>query len=256
MENETEQEQKHDQSASSIHEVKQKSGIEKIFNSLAAYKVVLFSVVLVIIIVSVLWVNMTPDSGNPKNTSLTMIPDIKADEEQNKRRLAASKKEHESIKRLLKPILSRINERASVQTENSEFVKSELQDLAASINQLNKMITGLEVTHKELSRKVSVLTTGINAIAEDVQAIRATKRKPIASKKNHSVKKPPFVIDAIDVWDEVSYVAISQSGQGSFLKVGDKKSGWTLTDIDLVKGQVSFQGAAGNIYSTSIHGVK
>lgn len=242
----------HEQPTSSNKEAKQKSLIEKILNGPVAYKVVLSSVVMGIFAVSVLWVYVTPQAGNPNSTSLTMPSDINAYEEQKTNRLNASIKEYESIKRLLESISSRIDERESVQIENSVLVKSELQDMAESIKQINEMIFELGVSHKDLSRQISESISGLNAIAEDVQALKVAKHKFAARKKPRSVKKPPFVIDAIDVWDDVGYVAISQAGHVSFLKVGDQQSGWTLTDIDHLKGQASFQGAAGNVYSTSI----
>jgi len=241
-----------EQPTSSNKEAKKKSLIEKILNGPVAYKVVLSSVVMGIIAVCVFWVYVTPQAGNPNSTSLTMPPDIKAYEEQKTSRLNASRKEHESIKHLLESISSRIDERASVLIENSVLVKSELQDMAESIKQINEMISELGVSHKDLSRQISESNSGLNAVAEDIQALKVAKRKSTTRQKTRSVKKPPFVIDAIDVWGNVGYVAVSQAGHVSFLKVGDQQSGWTLTDIDHLKGQVSFQGAAGNVYSTSI----
>lgn len=242
----------HEKPTSLNKRVKQESLIENIFNGPVAYKVVVSSVVIGIIAVCILWVYVTPQEGNPSSNSLTMPSDIKVVEEQKTNRLKASRKEHESIERLLESISSRINERASVQIENSVFVKSGLQDIAVSIKQINEMITELGVSHKDLSHQISESNSGLNAIAEGVQALKVAKHKSTTRKKPRSVKKPPFVIDAIDVWDDVGYVAISQSGQVSFLKVGDQQSGWTLTHIDHLKGQVSFQGGAGNVYSTSV----
>ena len=76
--------------------------------------------------------------------------------------------------------------------------------------------------------------------------------KSVTRNKAKPVKKPPFVIDAIDVWDDVSYVAISQAGQVSFLKILDQQSGWTLTQIDHSKEQVSFKGPDDKVYTTSV----
>ena len=242
----------HEKPVSSNKEAKQKSLIENIVNGPVSYKVIIPSVVIGIIAACVLLVYVTPQADNPNRPSLTLPSDIKAIEEQKKSRLKASKEEYETIKRLLESILSRIDKRESVQIENSVLVKSELQDMAESSKQINEMIAELGVSHKDLSRQISESSSELNVIAKNVQALKIEKRKFTARTKPRSVKKPPFVIDTVDVWDDVGYVAISQSGHVTFLKVGDQQSGWTLTDIDHLKGQVSFQGVAGNLYLTTV----
>jgi hypothetical protein len=68
-------------------------------------------------------------------------------------------------------------------------------------------------------------------IVKDVRALKVVKRKPTAKHKPRPVKTPPFHIDAIDVWDDMTYVAVSQKGHVSFLKTGEQQSGWTVMHI-------------------------
>ena len=248
MKNDTE----HEQPISSNKKAGQKSVIENILNRPAAYKVVLSSVVIGIIVISVFWLAVTPKENKADRTSLILPTDIKVNDEHETRRLEASTKKHEAIKDLLESISNRIDERASVQIKDSVSINEEFLALTESIKQINEMISELGVDHKDLSSMSSESTSRLSTVAEDIQVLKATKRKSATRKKPHSVKKLPFIIDAIDVWDNVGYVAISQSGHTSFLKVGEQQSGWTLVGIDHLKGQVSFQGAAGNVYSTSI----
>jgi hypothetical protein len=248
MMNDTEREQP----KSTNSEAKNNSFIENAFNGPVAYKVVLSSVVIGIISVFVVWLSMAPQKGNSNIKSLVLPTDIRTDEVQKTNSLKASREEHELFNQLLESISSRIDGRALVQAENSALVKSEFQDFAESIKQVKELITELGTEQKAFSRQFSESISGLNSIAEDVHAMKVAKQKTTTRKKPRLVKKPPFVIDAIDVWDDVGYVAVSQAGQVSFLKVGDQQSGWTLTDIDHIKGQVSFQSAGGNVFSTAV----
>jgi hypothetical protein len=242
----------HEQPNSTICEAKKNSFIENAFNGPVAYKVVLSSVVIGIISVFVVWLSMAPQKGNSNIKSLVLPTDIRTDEVQKTNSLKASREEHELFNQLLESISSRIDGRALVQAENSALAKSEFQDLTESIKQIDEMMSELGESQKALIRQFSESISGLKSIAEDVHALKTSKQKTTTRKKPRLVKKPPFVIDAIDVWDDVGYVAVSQAGQVSFLKVGDQQSGWTLTDIDHIKGQVSFQSAGGNVFSTAV----
>ena len=79
--------------------------------------------------------------------------------------------------------------------------------------------------------------------------LQVVKRKPATPRKSLPIEIPPFDVDAIDVWDEVTYVAVSQPGYAAFLTVGEQQSDWTVTRIDYLQGTVDFQGPAGQAYS-------
>ena len=64
--------------------------------------------------------------------------------------------------------------------------------------------------------------------------------------------KPLVRAGNIDLWDDTVYVAISQSGQVTFLREGEHRSGWNVVHIDRAKGQVAFRGPAGQDYSASL----
>jgi len=85
-----------------------------------------------------------------------------------------------------------------------------------------------------------------------VHSLKAVKRQATARKPQHVVSAPPFHIEAIDLWDDLTYVAVSQKGQVFFLKAGEQQSGWTVTHIDRIKGQVGFRGPAGQAYTVSL----
>ncbi|HDH16210.1 MAG TPA: hypothetical protein ENG90_07000, partial [Gammaproteobacteria bacterium] len=155
MKNDTE----HEQPISSNKKAGQKSVIENILNRPAAYKVVLSSVVIGIIVISVFWLAVTPKENKADRTSLILPTDIKVNDEQESSRLEASTKEHETIKDLLESVSSRIDERASVQINDSASVKDELQALAENIKQINDMISELGAGHKDLSRLISESTS-------------------------------------------------------------------------------------------------
>ena len=91
-----------------------------------------------------------------------------------------------------------------------------------------------------------------DTLINETRAPKAVKHKPSARQKSHPVKTPPFQIDAIDVWDDLTYVAISQAGRIAFLKTGEQQSGWKFTHIDRLKGLVNLQDPAGQVHSISL----
>lgn len=248
MEIDTQQEQP----VPSENEINRNSIAEKLFAGPVAYKVVLASVVIGIIVVCVLWVFVARQAGNQNSMTPLTIPDIKTQEKAESTELINVQMEYEAIHRKLELVSNRIDENTSVQIERSAFVKNEITAMSDSINVIKAMITTLEVSHEEIGRQINESNSGLNALAKDVQALKVVKHKLTTRNKAKPVKKPPFVIDAIDVWDDVSYVAISQAGQVSFLKVGDQQSGWMLTQIDHSKEQVSFKGSDSKVYTTSV----
>lgn len=241
-----------EQQVPSENEINRNSIAEKLFAGPVAYKVVLASVVTGIIVVCVLWVFVARQAGNQNSMAPLTIPDVKTQEKAESTELINAQREYEAIHRKLELASNRIDENASVQIEHRAFVKNEITAMSDSINVIKEMITTLEGSHEEISRQINESRLGLNVLAKEVLALKVVKHKSATRNKAKPVKKPPFVLDAIDVWDGVGYVAISQAGQASFLKVGDQQSGWTLTRIDHSKEQVSFKGPDSKVYTTSV----
>ena len=127
-----------------------------------------------------------------------------------------------------------------------------LSVLAEQIQTMGVTIADLGKNNQNLSQRLSEATSRLDTLAKSVQALTVAKRKPIARKQPASATQPPFQIDAIDQWDDQTYVVVSQAGQVAFLKAGEQQSGWTLTHIDRLTGQVTFTGPAGTAYLVSI----
>jgi len=92
----------------------------------------------------------------------------------------------------------------------------------------------------------------MDTLINETRVLKAVKHKPSARQRTRSIKTLPFQIDAIDVWDDVTYVATSQAGRVAFLKTGEQQSGWKFTHIDRLKGQVNLQDPAGQVHSISL----
>jgi hypothetical protein len=127
-----------------------------------------------------------------------------------------------------------------------------LSVLAEQIQTMGVTIADLGKNNQNLSQRMSETTQRLDTLAKSVQTLTVAKRTPIARKQSASATQPPFQIDAIDQWDDQTYVVVSQAGRVAFLKAGEQQSGWTLTHIDHQTGQVEFTGPAGTAYSVSV----
>ena len=127
-----------------------------------------------------------------------------------------------------------------------------LSGLAEQIQTMSVTIADHGKNNQNLSQRLSETMQRLDTLSKSVQTLTVAKRKPIAKKQPASATQPPFQIDAIDQWDDQTYVAVSQAGQVAFLKAGEQQSGWTLTHIDRLTGQVAFTGPAGTAYSVSV----
>lgn len=127
-----------------------------------------------------------------------------------------------------------------------------LSVLAEQMQTMGVAITDLGNNDQNLAQRLSETTHRLDTLAKAVQALVVAKRKPIAEKQSASATQPPFKIDAIDQWDDQTYVVVSQARRVAFLKAGEQQSGWTLTHIDRLTGQVEFTGPAGTVYSVSV----
>ena len=107
-------------------------------------------------------------------------------------------------------------------------------------------------SNQELGRRIGDAVSRLDTLIKEVRALKAVKRKATNRLKPRSVQATPFQIDAIDVWDDVTFVAVSQAGRVAFLKTGEQQSGWTVIHIDRLKRQVDFKGPAGQAHSVSL----
>lgn len=219
-----------------------------------AYKSVLAAVVIGILTLSVLWMLVIRQEGGPVLEAPVKETDEPLHEGSVAKALPVTQTDPAmaSINRKLASISGRIDRSFEVQQIHSTVVKQELTAIVKNIQAIRAAIADLGETQKELGRKISEGISRLHTLSEDVQVLKIVQRKPAVKRKPRPVKTPPFHIDAIDVWDDVTYVAVSQTGRVAFLKAGEQQSGWTVTRIDRLKGQVDFQGPAGQNHSVSL----
>ena len=219
-----------------------------------AYKTMLDAVIIGILTISALWLFVMRLEESPVVEALVTESDEPMYEDTATQPSPAVKTAPavESIGRELATLSGRIERGFEAQQSNSLVVKRELSVMAESLQTIKAAIAELGESHKALGRQVSEATSRLDMIVKDVRALKVVKRKPTAKHKPRPVKTPPFHIDAIDVWDDMTYAAVSQKGHVSFLKTGEQQSGWTVTHIDRLKGQVDFTGPAGQAYSVSL----
>ena len=158
----------------------------------------------------------------------------------------------ETIMRAIDGVSDRINQWfESLRTEQSN-TNRELSGLAAGMSAIHESIAELRKGNDELKQRISDAQTQLQAIAQDVRGLKIAGNKKAAAQQKPATSVPPFLIDAIDLWDDAVYVAVSQNGQVAFLREGEQQSGWQVTHIDRLKSQVAFRGPEGQDYSTSL----
>jgi len=218
------------------------------------YKTVLAAVVIGILTISSLWVFVIRQADNPANATVVTDPDnqVHEDSAAKSSKIEPLEEQYEIIDLKLVSLTGRIDRGfESQQTHNSE-VKRDLTVMAESLQSIREAIAALGESSQALSRRISRTTSRLDTLVKDVRTLKNTKRKSEARHKPRPVKHPPFQVDAIDIWDDLTYVAISQAGQVAFLTSGEQQSGWTVTHIDNLTGQVDLKGPAGQIYSVTV----
>lgn len=219
-----------------------------------AYKAVLAAIVIGIITISALWIFVNRQEGSPVYEVSAKELDEQLHEGPVVKTLSAAKTDSvvESIGRKLSSLSGRIDRGFEAQQIHSSDVKRNLTAMAESLQTIKTAITDLEESNQELGRRISEATSRLDALVKNVRALKVVKRKSAVKHKPRPVKIPPFHIDAIDVWDDVTYVAVSQAGRTAFLKAGEQQSGWAVTHIDRIKGQAAFRGPAGQNYTATL----
>ncbi|WP_029131792.1 hypothetical protein [Sedimenticola selenatireducens] len=216
-----------------------------------AFKAALAVIVLGVITISVLWFFVIRQEEVPSDIALVAVPDTEVHDETNEKGalVALMVDEIGSIDRRLLYLSGQIEQVVEAQQTSSSNLKHQISDLSQDIQAIKATIADQRVTNLELGRQISEAISQMDMVIKDARASKVVKPKPAARHKPRSVKTPPFQIDAIDVWDDVTYVAISQSGRMAFLAAGEQQSGWRVTRIDRLKGEVDLQGPAGQAHS-------
>ena len=243
-----------DQSISSNEKVNPEDAGVKPAARRIAYKTVLAVVVIGILIISVLWMFVISREETQVNATLATDPDMKVHETSisNGLQVAGIEDQIGKIDRSMASISDRIGQGFEVQQNHSAVVQNQLSDMTKDIQAIKVTIADQTETNQELDRKINEAISRLETLVKEFRAPKAVKRKPSARQKNRSVKTPPFQIDAIDVWDNDTYVATSQAGRVAFLKTGEQQSGWKFTHIDRLKGQVNLLDPAGQVHSISL----
>jgi len=219
-----------------------------------AYKSVLAAVVVGIITISGLWLFVIPQEGNSSNAVLVPEPGIQMHEatEAIAAEVAWTEDKYAQIDRRLASMSGRIDRGIEAQQIHNTDVKESLAAMVESTRTVGVAVTDLAENNKERSRRLDQAISRLDIFIKDVRKRKVVQRKLTAKPKSRPAKRPPFRIDAIDVWDDVTYVAVSQAGRVAFLQAGEQQAGWTVTHIDRLKGRVDLQGPAGQDHATSL----
>ena len=158
----------------------------------------------------------------------------------------------EQIDRRLRSLSGRIDRGFEAQVALSVDVKKSLASMAEGVLAIKVAVADLAESNHALRQRIDDSIARLNTLIKETQKRKVTQHKPAARSKPAPSKTPPFHVDAIDVWDDMTYVAISQAGRVAFLKSGEQQSGWTVARIDRLKGRVEFKGPHGQKHSVSL----
>jgi hypothetical protein len=131
-------------------------------------------------------------------------------------------------------------------------VKGTLSSLSEQLNAIQKITVERHQVTLTLKAELAEIHAELSTLAEAVQALKVAKPQLRTQKPRPAVSVPPFQIDAIDQWDELTYVAVSQQGRVAFLRLGEQQAGWTVTRIDRVSGEVGLRGPSGQTYIAAL----
>jgi len=219
-----------------------------------AYKSVLTAVVVGIIAIGGLSFFIVQQPGNPIDDARVPEPGTptQAVIESPESEVAIAEDKVEQIDRRLTSLSGRIDRGFEAQLAHSADVKRSLASVAESVRAINVAVADLTKSNRALGQRIDAAISRLNTLIKETRKRKVAQRKPVARLKPRPAKTPPFHVDAIDVWDDVTYVAISQAGRVAFLKSGEQQSGWTVARIDRLKGRVEFKGLVGQHYSVSL----
>ncbi|OOZ71887.1 hypothetical protein BOW49_12130 [Solemya velum gill symbiont] len=158
----------------------------------------------------------------------------------------------DTIERSIGSLTERIGQWFDSLRADHSSMNRELSGLANTVSAIHESVAVLRKGNEDLKLRIDAAQSRLQAIAKDVRGLKIAAKKQVEKKQKSAAAKPPFHIDAIDLWDDAVYVAISQDGRVTFLREGEQRSGWNVTHIDRAKGQVAFRGPAGQDYSASL----
>ncbi len=215
------------------------------------YESVLAAVVIGIITISLLWAFAKRQEDDLVNNSSVMTPEVQTLQVTEKNELSVTPiaAGHEAIEHQLASMSERIERGFRTQQTDSSVMNQALPSVAESLQAIKTAIIELEESNQEQSRHIINTNSRLATIAKEIRTLKVVNRKSAVKHNSRPSKIPPFQIDAIDVWDGVNFIAVSQSGRVAFLKEGEQQSGWTVTHIDRLKGQVDFQGPVKQVQS-------
>lgn len=156
------------------------------------------------------------------------------------------------IERRLDALGDRIAHGFESQAGQEAKLKHRLVAMGDSLRAIETSIAKLNENNRMLAQHIREATTKLDALTKHVRALKVRKRKVAAKPTLRHATAPPFQVDAIDVWDDTTYVAISQAGRVAFLKQGDRRAGWSVVRIDRQEGKVTFRGPAGQAHSVTL----
>ena len=159
---------------------------------------------------------------------------------------------HEALQLKLNACVNRVDQGFDALKADHLIIIKELPAMGEGIRVIRDAIADLRLGNEVLSQRITEAQAKLKTIAKDVRALKTSKKKSATKKRKTVVTTPPFQIDAIDLWDDVTYVAISHNGRAAFLKEGEQQSGWVVARIDQLKGEVGFRGPAGQIHSAIV----
>jgi septal ring factor EnvC (AmiA/AmiB activator) len=219
-----------------------------------AYKSVLTAVVVGIVVISALSFSKIQRQEKPldelqiqdSNTQTREV--IKRPEPE----ISPAEGKVEQIDRRLTSLSRRIDRGFEAQIAHSADVKKSLASVVEGVRAIKAAVADIAESNHALRQRIDDSIARLNTLIKETQKRRVAQKKPAARPKPAPAKTPPFHVDAIDVWDDMTYVAISQAGRVAFLKSGEQQSGWTVAGIDRLKGRVEFKGPHGQNHSVSL----
>jgi len=260
MENETQVEQPDNRERNAVHEenkVQPKS-------SQSSKKTILVAIVISVVTIGTLAI-LRDEVDSPRKDAIsvehsvvaldkTMVSGIDADidgmtTDRNPQQTGGAA---DVIARSIENLSERLSEWFDSLRADQSSVKRELSGLANNMSAIHESIAELRKGNDELKQRISDTQSKLQAIAKDVYGIKIAGKKKAAAQQKQAASIPPFLIDAIDLWDDAVYVAVSHNGQVAFLREGEQQSGWQVTHIDRLKSLVAFRGPEGQDYSTSL----
>lgn len=218
-----------------------------------AYRSTLAAVVIGMCTIGALWL-LVLEEGNPVFETSGTKPSVQHNGHRVQPASMAVTKvsASEAVAPALVSLPGRIDRILNTQQSHVRFVKRTLTALAEGLQTIKGTIVDLAQSNRELGRRIRTATSRLDTLTENVRALKVAKRKRPAKHPPRPARTPPFQIDAIDVWDDATYVAVSQAGHMAFLKSGERRAGWTVTRIDRLKGEVTLHGPARQAYSVVV----